>query len=106
MGMLNGAAKMRIAAVVGACALMACGDAAPRVRTPSNVAGEYVLMERDGKRLPHTLHLSDPRETCDITLIRDVLVLRPDGEYTGESEGYSQCNGAPRPDSSVMHPVP
>jgi hypothetical protein len=41
---------------------MACRDAAPRVRTPSNVAGEYVLVERDGKRLPHTLHLSDPRE--------------------------------------------
>ncbi|HEY0036838.1 MAG TPA: hypothetical protein VGB66_09135 [Longimicrobium sp.] len=61
-----------------------------------------MLMERDGKRLPHTLHLSDPRETCDITLIRDVLVLRPDGEYKGESEGYSRCNGAPRPDSSVM----
>jgi hypothetical protein len=100
---IHGAAKFRIAAAAGTCALIACQDSAPRVRTRSNVAGEYVLVERDGKRLPHTMHLSDPRETCDITLIRDVLVLRPDGEYTGESEGYSQCNDRPRPDTSVMH---
>ena len=93
----------RIAGAASLCAVVACQDSTPRVRTSSNVAGEYVLVERDGKRLPHTMRVSDPRETCDITLIRDVLVLRPDGEYTGESEGYSQCNGRPRPDTPVMH---
>ncbi len=93
---------IRLAAAASVCAVVACQNSVPRVRTQSNVAGEYVLVERDGQRLPHTMRVSDPRETCDITLIRDVLVLRPDGEYTGESEGYSQCNGPPRPDTSVM----
>jgi hypothetical protein len=102
MWILNRAAKFRSAAVAGTCALIACQDAAPRVRTLSNVAGEYVMVERDGKRLPHTMHVPDPPNPCDFTLIRDVLVLRPDGEYTGESESYSNCTGQPQPDTSVM----
>jgi hypothetical protein len=92
--------KVRIAAAVSLCAVSACRDGGPRVRTPSNVAGEYVLLERDGQRLPHTMRLSEPRDTCDMTLIRDVLVLRADGEYSGEFEARVRCDGQPRPDST------
>ncbi|HEX8316900.1 hypothetical protein [Longimicrobium sp.] len=97
---IRNSAKVRIAAAASLCALTACQGSAPRVRTPSNVAGEYVLVERDGKRLPHTMRLSEPGKRCDMTLIRDVLVLRPDGEFEGEFESYVRCEGQPRPDST------
>jgi hypothetical protein len=101
MSIPNGAAKIGMAAAA-AGALIACEDAAPRVRTPSNVAGEYVLAERNGQRLPHVLRVSDPRETCDVRLIREVLVLQADGEYEGEYEGSTRCDGQVRPESTYV----
>ncbi|CAA9325259.1 MAG: hypothetical protein AVDCRST_MAG89-1858 [uncultured Gemmatimonadetes bacterium] len=102
MWIRTGALKIPIAAVAGTCALLACQENTPRVRTESNVAGEYVLTERDGQRLPHTMRVASQKESCEMTLIRTVIVLRQDGSYGGESEGYSRCGGQARPDSTTV----
>jgi hypothetical protein len=100
---IRSGAKIRIAAAAASvCAVVACQDSVPRVRTQSNVAGEYVLVERDGQRLPHTMRVDSQKESCEMTLIRTVVVLRQDGTYGGESEGYSRCGGRARPDSTTV----
>lgn len=86
-------------AILTLCA--ACGGGEPRVRTRVNVSGDYVLVARDGNRLPHTLRVLDGNgRPCTTTLVRLVLTLHPDGSWVQEGGGNSQCPGeaAPRQD--------
>lgn len=79
-------------------ALAACGSGEPRVRTNGSVAGEYVLAERQGERLPHTMVVRDGHgRSCDVTVIRSVLTLHADGTWLEQGEGTSRCPGESAP---------
>lgn len=75
------------------------------MHTPGTVAGEYVLVERDGERLPHTMTVPFQGETCTITLIRLVMTLRTDGVWYEDGQGRTGCSvvagdGAQIPDTA------
>ena len=79
-------------------AVLGCGGGEPRVRTRGSVAGEYVLVERDGKPLPHPLRVLDGTgRPCTTVLVRLVLALHDDGSWVQEGEGRSHCPGEPSP---------
>jgi hypothetical protein len=73
------------------------GSAACRgpVRTFATVAGEYVLVERDGQPLPHTIREEIDGQSCTSTVVRLVMTLHEDGTWQQESEEREQCPGAP-----------
>jgi hypothetical protein len=79
------------------------------VRTNGTVAGEYVLLERNGKRLPHTLAVPSGGQRCTTTLIRLVMTLRADGTWSEDGQGHNDCpiktpEGAEIPDTSrIFH---
>jgi hypothetical protein len=81
-----------LAAIAGACTPQ------PRVRTLTTVAGEYVMVERNGGRLPHVMPSVDGR--CQTELIRSVLLLRADGTAREDLEARVWCDGQPRPDTT------
>ena len=82
------------AVIAGACT----PHPAPRVSTPTTVAGEYAMVERNGGRLPHVMPTAGGR--CQTELVRSVLSLRADGTATEELEARVWCNGQPRPDTT------
>ncbi|WP_420128662.1 hypothetical protein [Longimicrobium sp.] len=68
-----------------------CGGAEPRVRTHGTVAGEYVLVERDGEPLPHTISTVSGGYRCTATLIRLVMTLRADGTWFEDGQNRRGC---------------
>jgi hypothetical protein len=97
--------RIRLAALLVLCA--GCGGAEPR--TNGTVAGEYVLVERDGERLPHTMTVPFQGRQCSTTLIRLVMTLRADGTWFEDGQGRNDCpmitaEGAEIPDTSdIFH---
>jgi hypothetical protein len=87
--------SVRTLSVAGVlCWCAGCGkESPPRVLTAGTVAGEYVMVERQGSPLPHTMRFSREGRTCELTLIRDVLTLGAGGEWREESEGRISCEG-------------
>jgi hypothetical protein len=84
------------AVVLGA--VLGCGGGEPRVRTRGSVAGEYVMVEREGKPLPHTMRVpAGDGRPCTVTLVRLVLALHDDGSWVQEGEGSSHCAGEASP---------
>jgi hypothetical protein len=83
-----------------ALACFACGRSPRRVGTTARVAGEYVVVERDGGRLPHRMPSVDGR--CQTELVRDVLTLRADGSADEAVEARVWCGGEPRPDTTSV----
>ena len=68
--------------------LAGCGD---EIRTPKNVAGEYVITEVEGKPLPATELVMGKDEDCKIKLVRVVFTLREDGTYSRTYESGEAC---------------
>jgi hypothetical protein len=88
-----------LVAIVSVCC--ACGvGPGPRVHTRGTVAGEYVMVERNGGRLPHVMRAGNQTRTCQTELVRAVLTLRADGSAAEEVEARVWCNEQPRPDTT------
>ena len=87
--------SVRVLSVAGVlCACAGCGrESPPRVLTAESVAGEYVMLERQGRPLPHTVRFSRAGRACELTLVRSVLTLDAGGEWREESEGRLSCEG-------------
>lgn len=84
-------------------AAVACRGSEPRVQTAATLAGDWVLVEREGQRLPATSHRTLPGiGTCTSVLIRSVVSLRADGTWTEEVEARTWCDGSPEPDTSAL----
>lgn len=96
--------RLRAVPLALACVAMACRGSEPRVHTAATVAGDWVMVERDGKRLPSTERRTWPGSlgTCTSTLIRSVLSLRADGSWSEETEARAWCDGVPAPDTSMV----
>lgn len=89
--------------ILAMLALAGCGGGEPRVRTNGTVAGEYVLVERQGQPLPHTMHVPDGNgRPCTLTLVRLVLTLHADGAWREVGDGSSQCQGDTAPRRDVL----
>lgn len=93
-----------IAGALAAATLLGSAGCREPVRTLHSVAGEYVVVERDGQPLPHTLPLEVDGQRCASTLIRLVMTLREDGTWNDEVEERRQCPGAPP--RTLLHRVP
>lgn len=90
---MNGIVRVLAAAAVLSAAL-GC-EGAPRVRTFATVAGDYVVVERDGMPLPHTMPSEVEGRACTSTLIRMVMTLRDDGTWFEDVDSRVKCPGEP-----------
>lgn len=69
------------------------------------VAATYVLVEVDGRPLPHTRYFFDPQDAgrrCTVIDEGAVLTLAMDGSYRKQSTGKLWCDDMQRPDTSRM----
>lgn len=82
-----------------------CGGGS-RARTPAQVAGDYVMVERNGHRLPDVMPVVSGGRACSAELVRDVLTLRADGWVEERIEGRTWCEGKPRPDTLHVERAP
>jgi hypothetical protein len=86
---------LRVLAVAAVLSAMLGCDRAPRVRTFATVAGDYVVVERNGQPLPHTLPWEVEGRACTSTLIRMVMTLRDDGTWLEDVDSRVKCPGEP-----------
>lgn len=86
---VSGALMWRLAPVL--LLLAACGE--QEVNTREQIAGEYVQMEHNGKRLPVTENVvsSAPNQECIYRLVRSTLRINPDGTYSHERDQTNGC---------------
>jgi len=85
---------------------VACVGCGGHARTPADVAGEYVMVERNGHRLPDVMPALSGGRSCSAELVRDVLTLRADGWAVERIEGRTWCEGEPRPDALHVERAP
>ena len=75
--------------------IVGCEDGAGEVRTPGNIAGEYVVTKVNGKPLPATL--KDPISRSSETVVRFVYTLRENGIYSVSGETrHTPAGGKPK----------
>lgn len=86
---------VRVLGTAAVCGVVLGCDAAPRVRTFATVAGDYVVVERDGQPLPHTIPSDMHGRACTSTLVRMVMTLRDDGTWLEDVDSRVTCPGQP-----------
>jgi hypothetical protein len=72
-------------------------------RTPDSVAGDYVLIEMDGKPLPHTRHFAaddEPGRRCTSIVEDETIRLGADGRFEQSGSGRIWCDDMRPPAAS------
>jgi len=77
----------------------------PCPMTASDVSGVYVLVERNGRPLPSTMHYypdpQTPGRRCTAIVESDTVTLREDGTFEQRESGRNWCNDMPTPTVST-----